>query len=86
MSEGNPIWEHCKEMHNHQNFSIDNFSMKLTGTYDGPLRRQTAEGCFISETIRNRDKGGQQIIVLNSKSQFYQPAIVKLKVTHNDYD
>ena len=85
-TDGNPLWKHCRDKHNSDNLTIDNFTMKLTGTYRGPLRRQTAEGCFISNSIKKRDKERQKIVILNSRSQFHQPGIVKLKATSNEYE
>ena len=60
--------------------------MTLTGSYKGPLKRQTAEGCLISKSIMDRDRKDMKIKLLNSKNQFYQPGIVRTKVSSNEYD
>ena len=91
-SDKSPIWEHCIESHNSHQLSLDNLKMKLTGTYKGPLRRQTAEGCQISQTIKdreninNRHSETQKIKIFNSKNQFYQPGIVRTRVSKDEYE
>ena len=66
--------------------------MTLTGSYKGPLRRQTAEGCQITQSIKDRENvkninsKTQKITILNSKNQFYQPGIVRTRVTKDEYD
>ena len=84
--EGSPLWDHCRDSHDSLQLPLNNFKMTLTGAYKGPLKRQTAEGCLITKSIMDRDRKNMKIKILNSKNQFYQPGIVRTKVSSNEYD
>ena len=63
------------------------FLMKVTGSHASSVRRLIAEGVLIDEEFKMRDDPCRERVreerpdeVLNSKAQWYQPAINRIKV------
>ena len=68
-TEGNPLYRHKIKDHPHEEIK---FRMEVTKRFKAPLTRLANEGVRIS----SRSTGQ----LLNSKSEFYQPTIVRLRV------
>ena len=72
--EGNPLFKHKMNDHPHEEVK---FRMEVTKKFKDPLTRLANEGVRIS----SRPPGE----LLNSKSEFHQPAVVRLKVDEDRY-
>ena len=88
--EGNVLHEHCQDDHKGRVMMSDDFSMKVTGEYRTCLARQTGEGILIEKTVkrsRENDKLNKKPLeLLNSRSQFHQPKLIKPRATNIQYD
>ena len=52
------------------------FTMKTVSNQTRPLLRQSQEGCLIENTVREIELGARKIL-MNGKSEFYQPGVVR---------
>ena len=59
--------------------------MKMTGIYKTPLHRITAEGALINKELENRSEHNQ-VIIMNSKSDFHQPKKIRIKPQYMTMD
>ena len=77
----NVLWEHAVNQHDSEKLGKEDFKMKVTGQFRTCLPRQISEAVQISQKIEERDKQRGGRIVLNSKSQFHQPGMIKTRPT-----
>ena len=55
---------------------MDDFVMTVVNNHLRPIVRQSEEGLLIGETVRRKEMG-DRIVLMNNKTQFYQPGIVR---------
>ena len=72
----NPLHKHNLECHPGGRLSWRDFIMTLRGCFNRPLLRQSQEGQLIGQAVHHK-AGGENLILLNSKSEFFQPGVVK---------
>ena len=79
----NVLWEHALSQHNGEKLDKEDFKMKVIGQFRTGLPSQISEAVQISQKIEERDKQrrGKKYdrIVLNSKNQFHQPGMIKMR-------
>ena len=84
------LWEHLARHHGARPGEgeglIKNFQMKVTGSYQSSARRLIAEAVQIEREINLRDHPSSESnvsrrarIVLNNKSQWFQPPIIRMQ-------
>ena len=71
-NEGNPLYKH--KINDHPNEDVE-FEMNVLKAFKDPLTRLANEG------VRIKERKPEEL--LNSKSEFHQPAIVRLQVDTN---
>ena len=88
------LWQHVADHHDGQKGDgvkfKENFSMKVTGrNYNTSARRLIAEGIRIERQIQMRDgacsvREGERRpdLVLNSRREWYQPRLIRVKATN----
>ena len=64
------------EFHPDLDMRMDHFKMEVVGTFPRPIIRQSMEGVSIARAVKARDSGAP-IHLLNSKSELYQPGVVR---------
>ena len=85
------LWQHMVDQHgarpgDGKNME-DKYKMQVTGSHQSSVRRLIAEGILIDEEFKKRDEPCRERrreerpdTVLNSKAEWHQPAIRRLKV------
>ena len=68
---GNPLYKHILNDHPHEKEKVK-FRMEVKGKFKDPLTRLANEG------VRIKNRKPEQL--LNSKSEFHQPSIVRLQI------
>ena len=86
LKDGKPLVEHNKVQHPDLKMSQEDFRAELTGIFKNPLERLVSEGILIEEQILKRNSNKEKIIIMNSKSDYNQPSIVKVKAIKIDYE
>ena len=96
--EDNVLYAHNKDQHREEEDKIpnnpDQFKMEKLKQHSGCLERQSAEGIFIANELRERkrrkrmvgDENPKPLMILNSKKEFHQPGMISLKPTVIQYD
>ena len=69
----NAFAKHLEIFHTDRAGDISSFKLKVNGTYKSSLERQVMEGVRIANSKAN--------IVLNSKSEYHQPALHRVTIT-----
>ena len=82
---------HHLEHHGKERKQLNNFTFKVTGHYNMPCERQSAEGILISQRLKDRDKSmfskpNAAHIILNSRRQFHQPGMMRQTIRKDDYN
>ena len=94
-SKASVLYNHIENHHPEvkDKATFEDFEFLPNKKFRGPLARQAAESAEIMEIVKENEKkskiGGSQTIILNSKSEFHQPAgLVKAKTINvlNDED
>ena len=70
--EGNTLYKHILNDRPNEKSEVK-FKMEVTGMFKDPLTRLANEG------VRIRNRKPEQL--LNSKSEFYQPSVVRLQIS-----
>ena len=70
--------KHVQDCHQgeEEEMDEDDFVMKTVQTHRRPLTRQCQEGLLLEHSVRNIQDGAR-IKLLNSKSEFFQPGVVR---------
>ena len=86
--DGNVLQEHFREVHEDEKIpDNDDFSMKVTGEYKSSLARQTSEGILINQQLeKTKVKPNTLLELLNSRSEFHQPKLIRSKIGKINYD
>ena len=72
----NALYKHNLECHPARKLGYKDFKMTVKAKFKTPTIRQAFEGISLEKEVERREKG-DNIIVLNSKSEFHQPAVVR---------
>ena len=83
--ENNPLVEHKKSHHNNIQMNIDNFTMQIVEKNPKPLNRLISESIYIQKSLDERSAKANTI-VLNSRTDYHQPSLVKVKSLTNPLD
>ena len=72
------LYRHILDCHEGQEREMtrDDFRMTTANIHRRPLTRQCEEGLELEHAVRNVE-GGARMLLLNSKSEFYQPGVVR---------
>ena len=81
---GKPLPDHNLTYHPGMKMDQSHFRMEQIETHRQPLRRILSEGLQIEKLIEQRESG-DQVIVLNSKTNFFQPGTIRLRPTAQEY-
>ena len=76
-SKGSVLDEYEKEHHQGVRMEMSDFTMKIVENYRRPVLHLSREGLQISTTLRDMRDRKRRIILLKSKAQFYQSAVVR---------
>ena len=80
-TQGNVLYEHNREFHPGRLMGMEDFFMEVVDQYQRPVVRLSREGLQITHTQREMKDKQKRIILMNSKAQFYQPAVVRSTYT-----
>ena len=72
----NPMFKHSVECHPDLQMTFRDFQMTVLGHFPCPILGQSMEGTFIARAVDHR-AGGANIVLLNSKSEFFHPGTVR---------
>ena len=75
-SQKSVLFTHQEEVHPGLNMRMEDFRMTVESTYRRAILRQSSEGISITRGIRARDLG-MPIRIMNSKTEFHQPGIIR---------
>ena len=70
---------HNLTFHPEGSMSMRDFQMSIISNHHRPIMRQCQEGLEIAHIMRESEARGRRIILMNSKSQFYQPGVVRAR-------
>ena len=72
----NFLYKYQLQFHPSGRLTRADFHMTVMGTFDKPVFRQSHEGVSIVWALEDIQRG-QKMVILNSKSKFHQPGVVK---------
>ena len=84
------LWEHVITHHGKirgdGESCVNNFSMKVTRSHPSSSRRLISEGVLIERALKEKEqrrKENKEMFVLNSRREWFQPRMIKVKATAN---
>ena len=75
---GNTLYDHQVDHHHREKLTKANFRMTVKSHVKRPILRLSREGVSITHTKKQVERG-ERVILMNNKSAFYQPGVVKLR-------
>ena len=74
---GTPLGDHVNLFHPGTSIGMETVTMKCTGRYQQPTQRLTSEGISIEKLIKlQKSEGREKIIIMNGKTNYYQPSLI----------
>ena len=78
-TQGNPMQDHKTKYHPKEELKVSDFRMTIVANPRRPIIRLSREGISIAHTQKALEEG-RKVILMNDKTAFYQPGVVRMRV------